>query len=279
MEPTFLPFTAAHPATVLPLVRPLGRFAVPSALVIGSVVPDLSYFLPWPQLKSQSHTLIGLFTFCLPAGLISYGAFHVFIAPLVFDLAPTTLRSRLPLSLGTGRLPSCSLGSLLISLVVGAATHIIWDSFTHESGLAVQTLPILATPVVSWQGYTVFVFKIFQHGSTLLGLGALTWWGLKWLNETGRHQAVKSNSPSTRIVLVILLVAPAAVFGTAAALTNLHHGEGWLRQLQVFIGTAVFSGGTVLLISTLIVAGAWRMLRRKPGQRVAPPHLQERHLD
>ncbi|MEI5672079.1 MULTISPECIES: DUF4184 family protein [unclassified Nocardioides] len=37
-----MPFTLVHPAAVLPLVRtPL----VPSALVLGSVAPDLPYFV------------------------------------------------------------------------------------------------------------------------------------------------------------------------------------------------------------------------------------------
>ena len=35
-----MPFTFAHPAAVVPLLRPLGRYGVLSALVIGSIVPD-----------------------------------------------------------------------------------------------------------------------------------------------------------------------------------------------------------------------------------------------
>jgi len=41
-----VPYPFAHPAAVLPLARPMGRFAAPSALAIGSVLPDLWYFVP-----------------------------------------------------------------------------------------------------------------------------------------------------------------------------------------------------------------------------------------
>jgi Domain of unknown function (DUF4184) len=62
-----VPYPFAHPAAVLLLARPMGRFAVPSALVIGSVIPDLWYFLPFVG-REASHSPAGLFWFCLPAG-------------------------------------------------------------------------------------------------------------------------------------------------------------------------------------------------------------------
>ncbi|MSQ59664.1 MAG: DUF4184 family protein [Betaproteobacteria bacterium] len=40
-----MPFTIAHPAAALPLLRPLRGFGVLSALVIGSMTPDFPYFL------------------------------------------------------------------------------------------------------------------------------------------------------------------------------------------------------------------------------------------
>ncbi|MDQ7908342.1 DUF4184 family protein [Phytohabitans sp. ZYX-F-186] len=40
-----MPFTGSHPAAVLPLVR---WGLPPAALVIGSMVPDLPYYLPTP---------------------------------------------------------------------------------------------------------------------------------------------------------------------------------------------------------------------------------------
>jgi hypothetical protein len=62
-----LPFTGSHPAAVLPLLRtPLPA----SALVIGSLTPDLPYYVPirlagfYPPvtLRGPTHTLWGVLT-------------------------------------------------------------------------------------------------------------------------------------------------------------------------------------------------------------------------
>jgi hypothetical protein len=66
-----VPYPFAHPAAVLPLAR----FGVPSALVIGSVAPDLWYLLPFID-RAQTHSLSGVLAFCLPAGLLLYLLFH-----------------------------------------------------------------------------------------------------------------------------------------------------------------------------------------------------------
>ena len=72
-----MPLTISHPAASVSFARlnlPL------SALVIGSMMPDFPYFIP--ALFSQSgfsHSIIGVFIFCLPVGLVSLGLFHFLI--------------------------------------------------------------------------------------------------------------------------------------------------------------------------------------------------------
>jgi hypothetical protein len=58
-----------------------------------------------------------------------------------------------------------------IALVFGALTHIIWDSFTHRSGMAVANLPAFRAIVLG-----VPLYKVLQHGSTLLGLLLIARW-------------------------------------------------------------------------------------------------------
>ena len=82
-----MPYPIAHPAAVIPLVRPMGRFAVPSALVIGSVSPDLWYFVPALE-RADSHSPAGLFWFCLPVGFAVYFAFHLLLKEPLLALAP-----------------------------------------------------------------------------------------------------------------------------------------------------------------------------------------------
>src|SRR2546430_1965582 len=84
---TRMPYPIAHPAAVIPLVRPMGRFGVPSALVIGSVSPDLWYFVPVLE-RADSHSAAGVFWVCLPVGFAVYFAFHLLLKEPLLPLAP-----------------------------------------------------------------------------------------------------------------------------------------------------------------------------------------------
>ncbi len=55
-----MPFTVSHVAAVLPLaVGRSGRTLVPTALVIGSIVPDLPYFVPPYRGSDWTHPRTG----------------------------------------------------------------------------------------------------------------------------------------------------------------------------------------------------------------------------
>lgn len=68
-----IPFTCSHPALIIPL-RWYGF--VLSALIIGSMAPDFEYFIRFSTTRTISHTIPGVFTFCLPAGFIVFLLYH-----------------------------------------------------------------------------------------------------------------------------------------------------------------------------------------------------------
>ena len=128
-----MPFTLAHPAAAIPLRRVLGSYAVLSALVIGSLTPDLSYFVPVRIPRGASHSPLALLWFCLPMGLSVYVAFHAFLKRPLVSLLPSYLRRRLiPVVDHPGGLPAAPWAGVVVSLVAGATTHILWDAFTHS---------------------------------------------------------------------------------------------------------------------------------------------------
>ena len=57
---------------------------------------------------------------------------------------------------------------MAISILIGAASHIFWDSFTHDHGYFVQTIPALQNSV-DFLGRQIPILKILQHSSTFLG--------------------------------------------------------------------------------------------------------------
>jgi len=189
-----MPFTLSHPAAVIPLRRPLGRWAVPSALVIGSMAPDFAYYLGVQSLRAGTHTLAGIAWFSVPLGWIAYLGFQfVLKRPAVF-LLPRGFRARLdtaPKLHAFGPVTGC--------LAVGALTHIGWDSFTHDSGALVQRLPWLRQLWVELWGVPLGSYLILQHGSTLLGIAAIAGGVSAWLGRTPARELGVSSGFERRL--------------------------------------------------------------------------------
>ena len=57
---------------------------------------------------------------------------------------------------------------VIISILIGAASHIFWDSFTHDDGYFVKTIPRLSEAVKLF-AVEIPILKILQHSSTLVG--------------------------------------------------------------------------------------------------------------
>ncbi len=171
-----MPFTFSHPALVLPLALLPKRRVSLTGLVIGSLTPDFEYFLKMHVGSQYSHTLSGLFWFDVPLGLLLAFIFHLLIRNCFIDNLPAPLYARLVpyKTFNWGKHFRKYWPVVLISLLVGAASHIFWDGFTHKSGFFVQTFPVLKHNFIF--GWTeVRPFKVLQHASTLVGAGIIVW--------------------------------------------------------------------------------------------------------
>jgi hypothetical protein len=165
-----MPFTFSHPAIVLPLTYLPRQWFSLTGLVIGSLTPDFEYFLRMRIQSNYSHTVSGLFWFDLPLGLLLAFIFHNMVRDSLFDNLPTILKSRLLIfkQLDWGEYFKGNWVAVIISILIGAASHIFWDSFTHDHGYFAQTIPTL-TNTLDLFGRQIPNFKILQHLSTLVG--------------------------------------------------------------------------------------------------------------
>lgn len=250
-----MPFTPAHVAAVLPLVgtrRP--RWVVPSALVIGSMVPDLLYFVPIRSDRNLSHSLTGIVTLDLVLGLLCVALWRVVAAPVVRDLSPDRLRSRIPLA------PPATVTEALWAVpcvVLGALTHVLWDSFTHENGWAVERLPFLTAEL------GLPVFKLAQYGSGVIGCAVVIAYALR-SPEVPRAPDDAPRAPERqRVAALALLVAVPAVCAVAAALSD------WLAgaPTEVLLYDAVVRGVSGLGLAAGALATWWHLTVR--GRAVA----------
>lgn len=165
-----MPFTFSHPAIVLPLTFLPRQWFSLTGLVIGSLTPDFEYFLRMRIKSNYSHTIDGLFWFDLPLGLLLAFLFHNIVRNSLFDNLPTFLKSRFSSFRQfdwNGHFKRNWL-VVTISILIGAASHILWDSFTHDHGYFVQTIPTLQNSM-AFLGRQIPILKILQHSSTILG--------------------------------------------------------------------------------------------------------------
>jgi hypothetical protein len=165
-----MPFTLSHPAIVLPLTYLPKKWFSLTGLVIGSLTPDFEYFLRMRIKSIYSHTLEGLFWFDLPVGLLLAFIFHNVVRNRMFDNLPTFFKSRFLVftQFDWNDHFERNWFVVVISILIGAASHILWDSFTHEHGYFVQTIPTLSN-TVDLLGKQIQILKILQHLSTFVG--------------------------------------------------------------------------------------------------------------
>ncbi len=120
-----MPFTLAHPIAAAPIwLCSKRRLDLPS-LLVGSMIPDLEYFLALQPTRTIGHTLLGVLIQGLPCSIVlllvtRYVLMRPFLALLPRQLAQRfpTLRSYFPLQL-------LHLFNVVVSVVIGAASHLV----------------------------------------------------------------------------------------------------------------------------------------------------------
>jgi hypothetical protein len=165
-----MPFTFSHPAVVLPLTYLPRQWVSLTGLVIGSLTPDFEYFLRMRIKSDYSHSIGGLFWFDLPLGILLAFIFYNIVRDSLLDNLPTFLKSRFSIlrQLEWNTYFKKNWLVVIISMLIGASSHILWDSFTHEHGYFVGIIPLLTNKINFWGGQ-ISILKILQHLSTLIG--------------------------------------------------------------------------------------------------------------
>jgi hypothetical protein len=169
-----MPFTISHAAAVLPFARPLARWKLLSATLIGSMVPDFGLLMPWRPPRIDTHSAASLLTFCLPVGLAAFWIFQRLVRTPVMSVLPEAAYARWQRFGGPA-----DLGSLIqwllaaAGVVAGAVTHLVWDGFTHEDARGLRMIPSLLDPAVDIAGYRLVGARLWQDLSSLLGLAVV----------------------------------------------------------------------------------------------------------
>ncbi len=245
-----VPFTVSHVAAVLPVVGRSERLPA-AALVIGSMTPDYPWFLTRVRTSQLSHSPLGLVTADLVVGFLAFAVWRLWVQRPVRDLLPRPVGERLPQpAAGAVR----DLRWAALAVVLGALTHLVWDSFTHAGRWGVEVVPWLHTEHLGLPGD-----KWAQFVSGLLGLAVLVIWCLRRLADTAPHDDGLRSTSSERRVAWSLVVAGALV---GALIGVLRAGPA---LVSVLFG-AVTLGGAGLGFGMVVVCALWWVRAARPAQ-------------
>jgi hypothetical protein len=238
-----MPFTFAHPALVIPLHRCRQRWPWLSAtgLVAGSIAPDFEKFFRLKLASNHSHTVASLFYFSCPVGLALALLFHGLVRQPLLRHLPAFLHHRLS-RWAVADWPAFvrrhPLG-VLASIWLGAATHLLWDSFTHRNPFLTQYSPWLERVVVL-PGYHVYAYSFLALLSSVGGVLVVAWgvWQLPALPAT--------RPPST---------ATLARYWGVAALVAAVLLAGWLPGTLPSRASSAIAAISAVLLGVLVASG------------------------
>ncbi|QKW18874.1 DUF4184 family protein [Kitasatospora sp. NA04385] len=222
-----MPFTLSHAAAVLPGLRAAKRRGalVAAGLVAGSMAPDVPFFAESLVRGVYRHGGLTHRWWAAPtvdaaigAGLVA-GWYGLWREPLRAAV-PGRWNAVVP----AGRPTAGELPWIAGASAVGAATHLVWDSFTHHGRAGVRALPVLERRVGG-----VPLHGALQYGTSLAGLAVLARYAGPW-RESRRGTAA--------------LLAATALAGAA---------ERVRRRERGFVDEACFGAGAGLAVGAALL--------------------------
>lgn len=265
-----MPFTPTHMLAIVPIAR-VKRLGLPfSALLIGSMIPDLPLFARIGPGYGETHSAGGLLTACLPLGLGVYLLFQRLMKGPLYAVLPEGMQSRCRELMEPGAgWGAWELARAAAAVVIGAATHVFWDGFTHRGMWGTAAFPSLNETALTVGGRALPWYKVLQEGSSLVGLPWLGWLLAGWLS---RRRALEA---PVGLALPVGWKAAAGVVGLLVPMgmgllaCQAHDGglQGKLFELVTVSGRTWM---VVLLAycagyQAVKAAGRWRAGETEPG--------------
>jgi len=140
---------------------------------------------------------------------------------------------------------------IILSILVGVLTHLAWDSFTHSNTWIYRQWEMMHVRTeIPGLGATP-LFKIFQHGSTVFGMGILFVWVLWWYQRAKPRAVVDGDVSFWPRSIVVFGIVLAGFVGAVIRATLA------LGVPTIHIARARFAG---LWVTTLIALIWWQLL-------------------
>lgn len=244
-------FTISHLAAAIPFYR--SKWLNFEALMIGTMLPDLPYVLgSYSKLSQKSHDWSGIISYCLPSGLVVFSVWHWLVRPAVKALiVPWLIRGDYKaLEEHKAYLVKDRLVFWLkvsLGLMLGAATHLVWDGTTHSDGFIAKQFVWLQSEVKPPYLEAMSGARVLQYLTSIIALAWLARFGFQRLQEFKRtlnlHSLIKDSDKKSKRYLSLLVVSAVAsssiAGGTFAGLGSgqLYASDSYGFMAKVLVGT------------------------------------------
>lgn len=245
------------------------------ALIVGCFAPDFAYFFFLSPRGLGAHSIRGMFLYDLPLSLIALWLFYTFVKRPFTMLLPKGFRARFKSGENNFTFwPPARLAIVVVSILVGTATHILWDSFTHPFYWPYRHWSFLGRMVYLPVEGTVHVYKVLQDGSSLFGLAVVALWILLWYRATPPHELPARGPYSRAQILVIRVAVPgvALVIGMLKANFDMGLPDIGFRPLlhfAVITGITATSFLAIGLLITGVVFGVGKAQRQSSVKTIS----------
>jgi hypothetical protein len=239
------------------------------------MAPDFEYFMRLRFVTKWSHSLLGVFVFCLPVGLAILWLFHSVQKRAFVALLPDAFQSRLLAWCGPfAFLPFKRFLAICLSITLGAFTHILWDSFTHQNGFLVRSVSALRVTILSVGHVQLQLYELLQDLSTALGLLLLGFWAWRALAAGSQPESVMDIPTPGRklkrwIIIGLLLASVLLAFTISMCRWHILHFASIrdvIRHIVVVIVPSAYVVGSLYGIwYRLVAARANSPFQRRVG--------------
>lgn len=236
-----MPFTISH-AVIAPPIAKLTGYRLPiSALAIGSMTPDL-YRLFTAESYDVSHHWSGVIIPDLFIGLFFCILWYALWRPAIFRWIGVNK----PINIVSFDSALGFILSVIIALLIGISTHLIWDGLTH-SDFRTFAFGDFLNHQASLFGHIYPMHRILQIGTSVLALPFMLWMALHYYLKYKQHQPV-----SRKIKTYAVLIVTISLFFSSYAYIRFVQSLGatpWRTDLYSFIGRSVNQFASVFLVA------------------------------
>ncbi|SDB93999.1 DUF4184 family protein [Acinetobacter boissieri] len=195
-----MPFTISHAVLAPPLAR-LSKGKLPiAALAVGCMTPDLIRFFVEND-NNASHQWSAIIEPNLFIGLFFTALWYFFYRPMLYDFF--VLND--PIELPTWPKKLFFIMMTVVAIIIGVATHLLWDGFTHADARTLIFYEQLSKNI-SLFGHIISVHMLLQLVSSAIPLPIIAYM---------THQYVKQyrvTRLSLKIPAIFLLCAVVCIF-------------------------------------------------------------------